>query len=371
MQIKYYKIDKEFLRIKKSFLNKVYNLGKSGNFILGRNVENFEKKICNILKVKYTIGVANGTDALELALKAINIKAKDEVITTSNTFISTANAILNVGAIPIFVDVDKNFNINPDLIEKKITKRTKAIIPVHLNGMPCCMKKIIKISKKYKLKIIEDSAQAILSSYNKKYVGTIGDIGCFSLHPTKNLGVVGDGGFITTNNKKIFEKILLLRNHGLNNHQINLLSGRNSRLDEIQSIFALEKIKFLKKDITKRQEIAQKYNKYLKSYLTIPSTDCCGAVVHTYHRYVVLSEYRNKLFKFLRKKGIDVKIHYKLNIHDQPYYKKILINFQKKSLKNTDTLSKKMISLPCNHFMTNNEVNFVIKNIKDFYTSIK
>ena len=199
MNVKFYKIGNEFARVKKPFIKKIKKYLVLENSYLENLIKNL-KKISTLLKVKYVVGVGNGSDALEIGLLAAGIKKGDEVITATNSWVSSLNAILNVGAVPILVDVDDDYNINCNDIKKAITK-TKAIMPVHLNGLPASMKEIKKIARGNKLKIVEDSAQAILSKYENKYAGTIGDVGCFSMHPTKNLGVAGDGGFVVTNKK--------------------------------------------------------------------------------------------------------------------------------------------------------------------------
>ena len=364
MHIKYYQINKDYLRVNKAFLTKVYKLGKKGDFILGNSVTRLEDILKKILKVKYVIAVANGTDAIEISLLACGVKKGQEIITASNSFVSTANAIVNVGAVPVFCDIDNTFNIDPDKLEKLINKKTFAIMPVHLNGLSSCMHKINKLKKKYKLKVIEDSAQSILSTYDSRYTGTLGDLGCFSMHPTKNLGVAGDGGFITTNNKLLFDKITKIRNHGMEkNENVNYV-GRNSRLDNIQAEYAILRIHYLKKDIKARNKIASIYNKELKYIIETPNLGCCKKNYHTYHRYVIRTHKRNQLFNFLKKRGIEVKIHYKKNIHEQKPFKNKNINT---NLKFTRIFSRQMMSLPCNHFMTKKEVSYVIKSIKIFF----
>ena len=365
MIVKYYNINKDYFRVQKSFLKKIDKLGVKGNFILGNSVSKFENILKRLLKVKYVIGVANGSDAIEIALLAAGVKKNQEIITTSNTFVSTANSIVNVGAKPVFCDVDNTFNINPEEIEKLITKKTFGIIPVHLNGLPACMHKIKKLGKKYNLKIIEDAAQSILTTYNSKFTGTIGEIGCFSMHPTKNLGLAGDGGFITTNNKFFYNKMIRIRNHGLEKNQDVKIIGRNSRLDNIQSEYAMLRLKFLHQDTKLRQKIASIYDDKLKNFVETPDLGCCRKNQHTYHRYVIRSKKRDDLFNFLRKQKIDVKIHYPRNIHEQKAFKQYIKNNQ--SLKNTQILSKQMISLPCNHFMTKKEIDHVITSIKLFF----
>lgn len=362
MKVNYYNIDKDFLRIKKKFFQNLNKIGSKGNFILGDNLLKFEKKMSSILGSKYVVGVANGTDALEIALKASGIKAGQEVITVSNSFVSTANAIINVGAKPVFVDICDNFNIDPVLIEKKITKKTHSIIPVHLNGLPSCLDEIGKIAKKNKLKIIEDAAQSILSKFDGKYIGNSSNIVCFSMHPTKNLGVLGDGGFISLNDKKTYEHIKKLRNHGLQNGKLYEI-GCNSRLSEINALSAYLKLKFLKKDTQYKINIASQYrNNILSKYVEHPKLNCCKKTIHTYHRYVIKTKYRESLKEYLLKKGIEVKVHYNKNIHEEAPYK-----LKKVTLKNTVKFSKQILSLPCNHFMTSKEIQYVIKTINLFF----
>lgn len=369
MKVNYYNIDKEFKRIEKKSIQIIRNICKAGNYILGDHLEKFEKKISHILGCKYAIGVANGTDAIEIALEAENIQKGSEIITTSNTFISTVNAIINYGCIPVFVDIDKTLNIDPSKITSAITKKTSAIIPVHLNGMPACMDKINKIAKKFKIKIIEDAAQSILSKYNKRFIGNSNSLCCFSLHPTKNLGGIGDGGFITTNSETKYKKILLLRNHGLAKRGEVKLPGRNSRLDEINASILNLKLDYLKKDTKKKIEIAKFYDKLLTNKIKTPDYGCCKGITHTFHRYVVRVKNRDKLLKFLKENKIDVKIHYEKNIHKQNKFKKYLKHKQQLSI--TDKYSKKVLSLPINQFLSKKEILFVIKKINYFYQKVK
>lgn len=367
MEVKFYKIGNEFNRVKKSYIKKIIKIFSSGNFIQGNSNKVFEKKISNLLKVKYVVGVGNGSDALEIGLLALGIKKGDEVITATNSWVSSLNAILNVGATPVLVDVDDNYNIDCEDIKKAITKKTKAIMPVHLNGLPSSMREIKMIAKKNKLRIIEDSAQAILSKYQNKYVGTIGDVGSFSMHPTKNLGVGGDGGFVVTNKKTIFNKMKLISNHGINNKGELIMQGRNSRLDELQAELILHKLKYLENDTKKRQKIAQIYKKKLKNYVIIPNRNIKSEIVHTYHRYVIRLKnnyQRNQLKMYLQKLKIETKIHYTKPIHQYKCFAKYSF---KKRLKNSENQSSTILSLPINHFMTFKEVNFVIRSIIRFF----
>jgi UDP-2-acetamido-2-deoxy-ribo-hexuluronate aminotransferase len=369
MKVDYYKIGYEFKRIKKDYLKNIDNIFNKGSFILGKSNKKFEKEISKLLNVKYVCGLGNGTDALELGMMAAGVKKGDEVITATNSWISSFNSIISIGAKPILIDVNDDFNMDINQLKKAITKKTSAIMPVHLNGLTASMKDILKIAKKNKLLVIEDSAQSIMSKYNEKFTGTIGDVGCFSMHPTKNLGAAGDAGFVTTNNKNIYKKIKLISNHGMNPVGISKTVGRNSRLDEIQAEFVFQKLRFLKSDIKKRIEIAKKYTKNLNNLVRTPYTSRNESLDHTYHRYVIMlknKKERDGLKIFLSKKGIETKIHYPIPIHKcRPFLK----YGYKKNLKNSEDQSNRILSLPCNHFLKSSEVNFVIKMIKFFFKS--
>ena len=366
MRVKYYNIDKEFQRSYRKFNKYFSDFKRTGNLLLGKHLNNFEKKLSDLLGSKYVLGVANGTDALELSINSLNPPKNSEIITTSNTFVSTVNSIINVGCKPVFADIDSSYNIDPNRIEKHINKNTFAIMPVHLNGLPACMNKIRKISKKFNLHIIEDAAQSILSTYDGKYIGNQKNLACFSMHPTKNLGVLGDGGFISTNDSSLFEKLKLLRNHGLENGK-SIMVGRNSRLNEINSLVAYLRLDFLKKDTQKKQKIADFYSQNLTSNVVTPINDCCRKNTHTYHRYVVRAPDREKLIRYLIKKNIEVKVHYPKNIHEYEIFKKYLKN--NTNLNNTLNFSKEILSLPCNHFMAIKQAEYVVKKINKYYES--
>ena len=219
----------------KAIIKIVEKVLSRGNLILTKEVQNFEKSICKFTGAKFCLGLNSGTDALMMSLWSSGIKKGDEVITSPISFVATANSIIHVGAKPVFVDVGDDLNINPDLIEAAITKKTKAIMPVHWTGRVCEMEKIVKIAKKYKLKIIEDAAQATGAYYKGKHAGTFGKISAFSTHPLKNLNALGDGGFIITNEKKLYDKIKLYRSHGLEGRDDAKIIGVNSRLDSINA----------------------------------------------------------------------------------------------------------------------------------------
>jgi aminotransferase EvaB len=365
-KISYLRLDKNYHKIKKKLFFFLDRIGNKGDFILAKEVGIFENKLKKFLNSKYVASCANGTDAIEISLKILGIKKNDEVITVANTWISVANSIINIGAKPKFIDIDESLNMNILDFEKVISKKTKCIIVTHLNGLPCKMATIIKICKKYNIKIIEDCSQAIGSKYKGSYVGNFGDIATFSLHPTKNLGVFGDGGFISTNNKRYYNKFITIRNNGLINRDNAKYIGRNSRLDAIQAIVGLLQLKNLKKCISSRKGNAKFYNKSfasLKNFIKTPNFSIDKDVKHTFHRYVIICSERNKLFKYLIKNNIEVKIHYPLNIHEQISFK----DYYTKKLINTDLLNKKIISLPIHENLTLRDLRKIIKLIKNFY----
>ena len=256
MKIPYVDISAQYCSIKYEILKEVEDVLASGQVILGEVVNNFEESFAALCHTKYAVGVANGTDALMLSMKALGIGEGDEVLTVPNSFIATASSIVLVGAQPVFVDVGDDFNIDPDKIERAITSKTKAIIPVHLTGRPADLNPILNIANKYGLSVIEDAAQAARAEYEKQRVGSFGATGCFSFHPLKNFNAFGDGGAITTNDIKLYQKLLKLRNHGLRNRDECEFWGYNSRLDAIQAAILNVKLKYLEKWVNRRRKIA-------------------------------------------------------------------------------------------------------------------
>ena len=267
--IKVWDYQKEYKILRKEILKSVDNVFKSGTLIFGPQLDKFETSFRKYIGTKFGLGVGNGSDALYIAMKACGIGPGDEVITTSNTAVPTVMAIVNTGAKPKFVDVNNYYLINTNLIEQKINKNTKAIIPVHLYGQSCDMKSICKIAKKYNLKVIEDCAQSHGATYFKKKTGSLGDIGCFSFYPTKILGGYGDGGFITTDDEMLFDKMMRIRFLGMERKKMSsghwngkyyaIEQGTNSRLDEVHAAILSIKLKYLNKWISIRRKIAEKY----------------------------------------------------------------------------------------------------------------
>ena len=278
---------KAIIKIVEKVLNK-------GNLILTKEVKNFEKSICKFTGAKFCLGLNSGTDALMMSLWSSGIKRGDEVITSPISFVATANSIIHVGAKPVFVDVGDDLNINPDLIEAAITRKTKAIMPVHWTGRVCEMDKIVKIAKKYKLKIIEDAAQATGAYYKGKHAGTFGKISAFSTHPLKNLNALGDGGFIITNEKKLYDKIKLYRSHGLEGRDDAKIIGVNSRLDSINAEVLSFRLKKLTNIINRRRKNINYYKKYINTNKVKILNDNKNEK-NAYVMFVTLAENRKKL----------------------------------------------------------------------------
>ncbi len=363
MKIKFTDFQREFNVYKKDIIKSVNKVGKSGEYVFGSELIKFENTVKKFLNVKYALGVGNWTEGMVMVCKALNLKKKDEIITVSNSFIATCGAISYYGSKPVLVDVDETLNIDVNLIEKKINKNTKAVMPVHLSGIPSNLDKIKKICKKRNLIFIEDAAHAFGGKYKNKQLGSIGDIGIFSLHPRKNFHVFGDGGLIVTNNKKIYEKLKLLRNHGLRNRNEASIWGTNSRLDNLQASFANFYLKKINKINLKYLKIANYYNKHLKDIVITPKYNL-QISVPTFHQYIIRVKSRNKLRKYLSRKGIETAIHYPIPIHKQKAYIDI---YGKVKLKNTELFSKQILSLPINSFITKAQQDYIISKIKHFY----
>ena len=364
MLIPYVNLDKQFYKEKKE-LNKIFNkVLSSGQYVGGKYIEEFEKNMSRYCNTKYCVSLNSGTDALVLALHMLGVRRGDEVITTPNSFIASTAVIVHLGAIPVFVDVLDDQNINPDLIEEKITKKTKVIMPVHLTGRVSRMSKILNIAKKYDLKVIEDAAQSVGSMYKNKKSGSFGDIGCFSAHPLKNLNAIGDAGYLTTNSKNIYNKIKDLRNHGMTNRNIVKNFGYVSRMDNLQAAILNYRLKNLKKIILKRRQNANIYRKLIKtSEVILPSEN--KEEFNTYHTFVIQVSKRNMLKKYLKSHGIDTSIHYPIPIHLQPAAKKL--GYKKGDFKKTEAQSNRILTLPINQFLTNKEIKFISKKINQFY----
>ena len=349
--------------LSKSYNNKFKSFFKSGRYINGEELKEFEERFSKYLNNKYSIGVASGTCALHLAIKHIkNLDKRDEVITVSNSFIATASSIVIGGCKPVFVDIADDLNIDCNKIEEAINMKTLAIMPVHLTGRPAAMDKILKIAKKYNLYVIEDAAQAIGSEYKNKKVGSFGHISAFSLHPLKNLNAFGDGGIVSTNSKKIYDYFYKARNHGLKDRDNCDFWSFNCRLDELQAAFLNEQIRQLDKFIKLRIKIANFYNHELNNFVIVPKTN--NNEYHSYQTYVIRAEKRDKLKNYLIKNGVEALIHYPNPIHLQNIKGGKTKIFD---LTKTEKYSKQILSLPLYPGLTMRNQLKIVTLIKNFY----
>ncbi len=345
----------------------IQNVLNNTSFIMGEELKKFEEEYALFCDVKYAIGVANGSDALILALKACSIGEGDEVITTPHTFIATAEAISNVGGKIVFVDIDpKTYTIDISKIKEKINERTKAIIPVHLYGQFSDMEPIMELAKKYNLKIIEDAAQAHGAEYKGEKVGSIGDVACFSFYPGKNLGAYGDAGMITTNDGEIAEKVKLLRNHGrITKKYEHEIEGYSSRLDNLQAAILRVKLKYLNEWNDMRRSNAKKYNELLSNIDGIITPYEADYAKHVYHLYVIRTEKgRDKLREELKSKGIATGIHYPIPLHLQPAYRSF--EFKEGDFPVTEKASQEILSLPMFAELNDEQIEEIVELIKKF-----
>lgn len=337
----------------------------SGWYILGNELDVFEQEFAKFCGTKYAIGVANGLDALTLIIKAYGFGLGDEIIVPANTYIASILAISANGATPVLVEPDINtYNIDPDKIEEKITKNTKAILAVHLYGQTAQMDKINEIAKKYNLKVIEDAAQAHGALYEAKRAGSLGDTSGFSFYPGKNLGCLGDGGAITTNDDEVAEKIKALRNYGSHVKYENLYKGTNSRLDEIQAAVLRVKLAYLDKDNEKRREIACYYRKNINNPLII-LPKLVQEENHVWHIFAVRTQNRDKFQQYLKDNGIQTLIHYPIPPHKQEAYKE----WNNLSYPITEKIHREVLSLPMSPVMTNLEVQKIVEVINNYEPS--
>ena len=366
MKIPYVNIQKQYKTEKKQLLKVIDNALHSGSWVGGPEIEKFEKNISKICKTKYCVSLNSGTDALTLALHLFGVKRGDEVITPPNSFIASTAVIVHLGAKPVFVDVKKDQNINEKKIEEKITNKTKAIMPVHLTGRMCAMDKIMNISKKFKIPVVEDCAQSIMSKYKNKMSGAWGDVGCFSAHPLKNLNAIGDAGYLTTNNKNIYDQIKNLRTHGMEESRDNVRNfGYVSRMDNLQAgvlNFRLQNLKEVTKIRRKNVDLYLRNLNLDKVYFPIEKKE----EFNTYHTFVIQVDERNKLKKYLKKNGVDTAIHYPMPIHLQTASKSL--NYKKGSFPETEKQSKQILTLPINQYLKKTEIFYICKLINNFYS---
>lgn len=338
---------------------------ESGHLILGPNVKALEEEIAAYVGCRYGIGVASGTDALRLALAALQIGPGDEVITTPFTFVATANTISHAGATPVFVDIDpRTFNLVPELVEKAVTPRTKAIVPVHLFGQTAAMGPLLEIARRYGLWIIEDAAQAIGAEEAGQRAGSFGNLGCFSFYPTKNLGAYGDGGMVTTNDPELAERVDLLRRHGSKKKYYNEVLGFNSRLDEIQAALLRVKLRYLDDWTEKRRRIAHRYNQLLAG-VPVETPLERPKVRHVYHQYTIRAPHRDRLQAYLQEQGIGTMVYYPVPLHRLPLYAGL--NYPEGSLPASEQAAREVLSLPIYPELTDEQLEMVVGAIGRFF----
>lgn len=333
------------------------------DFILGEEVQLLEKEYARFCEAECAVGVDSGISALELTLRALGIGEGDEVITAPNSFIATASAISFAGAVPVFVDIEPEyFNIDPGKIEAAITPKTKAIMPVHLYGQPADMDAINEIARKHGLKVIEDACQAHGARYKRRRVGALGDAGCFSFYPGKNLGAYGDGGMMVANDKAVVEKVKMLRNYGQKQKYNHIFLAFNRRLDTMQAAILRIKLRHLDEWNRKRRANAALYDRLLKdSNVRTPAV--AGYAEHVYHLYVIITENRDKLLEYLNAKSVFAGLHYPIPIHLQPAYSSL--GYKKGDYPVTEEYSGKILSLPMFPELTEEQIHFACELIKE------
>lgn len=360
MKIAMVDLKKQYSSIKAEIDAALMEVVETTQFILGKKVTEFENGCASFLNVKHALGCASGTDALQIALMAIDIKPGDEVITTPFTFVATAETIAILGAVPVYVDIDeKTYNIDPEKIEAAITPKTKAIIPVHLYGQAVEMDKIMAIAKKHKLVVIEDAAQSFGTDYKGKKVCGIGHIAATSFFPSKNLGAYGDAGMMFTNDDKLAEKMRMIAAHGSKERYLHEVLGLNSRIDALQAAILNVKLKYIAEWNKKRAENAQLYCKHLTdANVVLPYT--AEFSTHIYHQFSIRAKDRSGLAAFLAEKGIPTAVHYPVPLHKQPAFKIDVI------MPVAEKVAEEIISLPMYPELTEEEIVYIAGNIKEY-----
>ena len=352
-------------KIESQILKEIKLTIESNTFILGNQVESFEKSFSKYLGVKFSAGVANGTDAITLALKALGIKKGDKVLTVALTSPFTALAIINSCAIPVFCDVDENtWTMDIDDAREKIDKNTRVIIPVHLFGNPCNMKAILEPAKNYKLKVIEDACQTHGAKIGRKMAGSFGDAAAFSFYPTKNLGAMGDAGIAVTNNIEVSHLLKILRHGGQTKRFWHAYLGLNSRLDEIQAAILRTKLKYLARQTQRRVMLADRYIKSL-SDIPIGFQQSFNGSQSSYHLFVIRTEKRDRLKNYLRENSVETGIYYPHPVHKQPAFRR----YGQNKLKVTESLTKELLAIPLYPTLLQKQQNVVINKIRSFFAN--
>jgi len=366
MPIPFFDITKQNDSLKEEIERAVKQVINSGRYILGENVAALEKEVAAYCGTKFAIGVASGTDAIHLALKACGVGPGDEVLLSPFTFVATAEAIAYCGATPVFVDIEPNtFNLDPTKLKSHITNKTKAILPVHLYGQSCEMDKIMDIAREHNLKVIEDCAQAAGAELKGQKVGNFGDAGCFSFFPTKNLGCFGDGGMITVNDEKIADEIKVLRGHGSRKTYHYDIIGYNSRLDELQAAILRVKLPHLDSYINSRRKNADYYRENLKGIPGFALPHELKNSLHTYNQFTLRAKDRDSLFEFLKGKSISSMVYYPLSLHLQHAF--VGLNHKKGDFPESEKAQETVLSLPIFPELSEEQVLNVCQAIQEYF----
>ena len=365
IKVPYVDLAAQHAPIKQSLMDAVERVIDHGQFILGHEVEAFEKRFAEMCGVRYAVGVNSGTDALILGLRVLGVGPGDEVITPPNSFVASAGCIVAGGAKPVFVDVAEDYNLDPDLIEDALTSRTKAILPVHLTGRPAEMGPITEIAQKHGLRVVEDAAQAVAAEYRGKRVGSLGDVGCFSLHPLKTLNACGDGGVITTDDPAIDDEIKVLRNIGLRSRDDCVAWAPNSRLDEMQAAILMVKFDHLDEWTEQRRRNAQIYYQALAGITGIQVPVDFPHQRAVYHTFVIQAENRPQLVEYLSDREIGTAVHYPVPIHLQKAAKDL--GYGQQSFPVTERQADRVLSLPVHPDLQPSQIEYVASCIRSFY----
>ena len=365
IQVRYSYLDRQFTDIE-PILDDIRRLVKSGDFTLGAPVAEFEGRFARLIGTEFAVGVGSGTDALLLSLKALGVRPGDEVITCANTFVATAGAIAAAGARVVFVDCDDKFVIDPDLVERAITPRTKALLPVHWGGQPADMDRVLAIAARHKLPVLEDACQSIGAASGGRQCGSWGAAAGFSLHPLKNLNVWGDGGLITTDSRELRDQLMLLRNHGMSTRDEYACYAHNSRLDSLQAVVGLHLIKDFEWITKTRIANAAKLDAALSQLsprVTLPRRD--PKERHVYHLYQFLAADRDRLCAHLQARGVEAKIHYPVPLHLQSASRGL--GYKAGDFPKAEAQAKATITLPVHQHLTGEELEYMIRCVKEFY----
>lgn len=363
MEIMPNRMDRGFYQYQEEFEAKALEVLRSGWYVLGKEVAEFEKEFAEYIGSNHCVGVASGLDALWLAFRVLGIGQGDEVIVHANTYIASVMGITINGATPVFVEPDEYYGMDVSKIEEAITPKTRAVLVIHLYGQACEMDKVVSICQKYNLKLVEDCAQSHGSCFDGKMTGTFGDIGCFSFYPSKNLGAFGDGGAIVTDDAEIAKAMRMYRNYGSEKRYYNKVVGANSRLDEIQAGLLRVRLKHMDELTEEKVKIADRYLRELKSdYFELPRVR--EKVNHVWHQFVIRSQYRDELIDFLKEKGIGTIIHYPIPPHLSEAYE--YLGYEEGSFPITERLAKEVLSIPMYNGMTEEEQTYVIDALNQF-----